>query len=247
VNQVQQKRIIGFKLYSLMLVLQLSLVILAMLYCKKYIVCAGFSVALSSAIIPASQYILQIISELYGFDHGRQQVWLSTIVRMLLLIVVFLGVIYSNLNPSNDGPNNYFEVIGSWQDFIVISLSLLLLVIIEFLLVKYACKLKSYWHGKKLVLRLIMLQLVVELLFLMMSSLIVSCYYQYNLSLHLTLLLNNIIFSSVVSVLLMPFMISACNFIKYREGYAVYDINQDYKIFAFKINFEKMQFKQIQY
>lgn len=230
-----------------MLVLQLSLVILAMLYCKKYIVCAGFSVALSSAIIPASQYILQIISELYGFDHGRQQVWLSTIVRVLLSIIICLGFIYSNLNSSNDGPNNYFEVIGSWQDLIVISLSLLSLVIIEFLLVKYACKLKSYWQGKKLVLRLIMLQLIVELLFLMMSSVIVSCYYHYNLSLHLTLLINNSIFSLVVSVFLLPFIISACNFIKYREGYALYDINQDYKIFTFKINFEKMQFKRIKY
>lgn len=230
-----------------MLVLQLSLVILAVLYCKKYIVCTGVAVALSSAIIPISRYILQIISELYGFDHGRQQVWLSTILRLLLLIIVFFGMTFSNLNPTNDGNNNYFEVIGSWQDFIVTALSLLSLVIIDFLLIKYACKLKSYWHSKKLALRLIVLQLIAELLFLMMSSVIVSCYYQYNLSLHLTLLLNNSIFSSIGSILLLPFIISASNFIKYREGYAVYDINQDYKIFAFKINFEKMQFKQIKY
>jgi hypothetical protein len=231
------KIVLGFKLYYLLLGLTITICFLDILFFKRYFVLFGIIVSLQAFFLPIIFYLQLLVSELYGYEYSRNQYWLS----IFSILLVFMALVMLNIGILSCDINYYIGcMFVSFRDISFTLLNLIVFTMLNFLIVRYNSKIKLYLDGKYFEYRMLGFNLSCQYLYAIFILGLDFMLYGYNFVTHALLVIISLAISTVVTFILLPVVRTAFVVVKDVEGYHVFDLNQEYKIFKIKIDFNKL-------
>jgi len=234
---VNSKIVLGFKLYYLFLGLMVTICFLDILFFKRYFVLFGLIVSLQAFLLPIIFYLQLLVSELYGYEYSRNQYWLS-ISSMLLAFIILVLLNISIL--SCDISSTIGCMFISVRDVSFTLSSLTVFAMLNFLIVRYNSKIKLYLNGKYFEYRMLGFNLGCQYLYAIFVLGLNFILYGYNFVTHALLVGVSLIISTILTFILLPIVRATFIVVRDIEGCHVLDLNQEYKIFKIKIDFNKL-------
>jgi hypothetical protein len=217
----------GFKYYSICLTSALLMSFLCFLI--NCLIDNSFFV--SNLAFAIQILIIIMISEVYGFQYGRQALWIITLSQLLIYAV---SAVTSDLDNSTIMP---VEVSNFYSNIINISLSLISLPnLFEFIAIFYGMQMlsisKKYFAGKMPILRIMFSAIFVNIIFSVMMFLF-YIYLHYNLKTAFEMVAINFCKYIFLFFLLSGiFSYIAKKLINMEEIY-IYDRKEKYRVFGF--------------
>lgn len=232
-----------FICYPILLTVLITVQLICFIFARRQIDFFNYPVNVSGMIFPLNLYLIEIIGECYGYEYSRQTVWLNVIAHILfiLAVVIISGFQYPDFMHS-DLTFSYQKLIDiSW---IVALGSLLGTFFGDLFSARYIPNLKVILHGKFIFLRLLLCQIVSEII-VTSSYLISFLTNNYTFAETIHLIYYTVIIKSIIAILLYPLARAVISIIKQIEKIEAFDFKQDYKTLAFIINQDKIALKGI--
>lgn len=227
-----------FTIYPLLLTLLITSQIICFIFARRQVDIFSYPVNVSGIIFPIDLYLIEIIGECYSFEHSRQAVWLNTLTHILFIIptIIISSLPYSSFM-HEDIAFSYQHLIDiSW---IVAAGSLLGTFFGDMFSARYIPKLKIILKSKFIFLRLILCQMISEII-VTSSYLISFLTNNYTLNQTISLIIHTVVIKSIIALLLYPIAKTIINLVKRAEKIEGFDFKQDYKTLAFIINQDKI-------
>jgi len=147
---------------SIMAVLQVSTI----LYSRYFIDIFSMKVSLGPLLFtPAILYIFQIVSEVYGWQYGRQIVWINLIINLLFTVISLIAREIPISSFTHEGLRvAYINLMGTvWLTSLGMGI---VIFIADYISSVFTAQSKYYFKGAKIFIRLILVHLITEVLLL---------------------------------------------------------------------------------
>lgn len=128
----------------------------------------------------------------------------------------------------------------SFRDIFFTLLNLAVFAMLSLVIVRYNSRVKLSLNGKYFEYRMLGFNLGCQYLYAIFILGLNFMLYGYNFVTHALLGIISLAISTVVTFILLPVVRAAFVVVKDIEGYHVFDLNQEYKIFKIKIDFNKL-------
>lgn len=187
----------SFKAYPIIIAVLSSLQIMSIIYGRKFVLFCGLNVALSSIFfVPLVLYTLQIITECYGWQYGRQAVWGNFIFTGISTLFFFvIRFISSNSFTHPDLLFSYAHLIDTiWVSALLNCILIFTANYVSSVLMNYAKYItKGYW----LMLRMIIVHFTAEII-LSTGTLIALPYNGYTLHDTVNIIMETLIARAII-------------------------------------------------
>lgn len=225
----------SYKYLSTLSIMFIFILIVAAITSSKLAEIGGIIIPAGLLWYQPSYLISDTITEVYGYKKMRKLIWLSALCYLLLFIMLKISVIL----PSSDNWNNQIQYSNTLNSISKISLSgLISFTVSEFLNSYVLAKLKLYYKGRFLILRLLVSTLIDTFSDCFLFTLI-----SYSSTLHQADLLKVFAVGYSVRVIydifLFPITYALINHIKDREQCNIFDINTDFTPFSLDTDYLK--------
>lgn len=226
----------AFKAYpfivAVMAVLQLSSII----YSRYFIdFLFGFKITLGPLIFtPTILYIFQIVSECYGWQYARQIVWCNVCVNLLFTVITgSVRYIPLSLFTHADLRESYIHLLNTmWVTGLI---STVAIFVADYFSTVFMSQSKSYFKGRGLLLRLLIVHCGTELI-LLSTALIQMPYNGYTMAEAYRSMYQMFIARSISATCLAPFVMFVIWMIQNRiERVVSFDSRRSWNIFKFGI------------
>lgn len=147
---------------AIMAVLQVSTI----LYSRYFIDIFNMKVSLGPLLFtPAILYIFQIVSEVYGWQYGRQIVWINLIINLLFTLISLVAREIPISSFTHEGLRvAYINLMGTvWLTSAGVGI---VIFVADYLSSVFTAQSKYYFKSAKVFIRLIIVHLITELLLL---------------------------------------------------------------------------------
>jgi hypothetical protein len=221
--------------YPYMIAIMAVLQVLTVIYGNRDFVFLGFDASAGWLfLMPIMLYTFQIVSECYGWQYSRQMIWLNVIVNALFTTIILAfrfipnstGIVHSNLQ------NAYIILMN--PKYVAGTMMMVAVFAADFVTSALMCWSRLHWHGKNVILRMVILHVVSETI-IISTGFIVDPFRGYSIQDTWGFAKDSFLACSIIMLGLLPFVRYAIWYIQHRvEGVVVFDYKIDFRVFKFK-------------
>ena len=189
-------------------------------------------------VFPLCYIFGDILTEVYGFKRSRQVIWLGFFgLFFLMCTTLLLKYLPGETSWVEAGGQNSFNMIlfGLYSGGLIIS-SLSAYLLGEFVNSILLSKLKIIFKGKKMGLRFILSTIFGQLVDNIVFFLLATILQVFSWNLFITLFLTNYFFKIGVEIIALPLSLKVTKCLKKAEDLDVYDNDESYNPFKFSLD-----------
>lgn len=229
------------KYYPLLLMIIVTVQVLCFILVKLHITIFGISTTTSGLLFPIDIYLFEIIGYCYGYEYSRQAVWLNSSSHCLFFVVLQLCNYLPYSSTMQSEYINAYHIIFRNSYWIIIG-SFIGNFIGDYFSAYIVPKFKLIFNGNFTRSLIFVTHIIAEFLTISISYTIMNLSSRMSLIEVFNLVLGTMLFKTILAFLLLPFAKMLINFIKSSEGVEAYDFNQNYKLFKFSPDLNKVKF-----
>lgn len=233
---IQTKSVKAFKAYPFIIAVMAVLQVSTILYSRYFIDIFGMKVAVGPLIFtPALLYMFQIVSECYGWQYGRQVVWINLCINTIFTLITFtVRFIPISLFTHEGLRIAYQNLMGTvWLTSLGVGL---VIFVADYLSSVFTAQGRYYFKGTMIFIRLIIVHLITEAL-LLSWALLQMPYNGYTMTQAYQSMIDTFavrLFSSAILGLVAVFVIWVIQ--HYIEKVVCFDLQPDWNVFDWQIN-----------
>lgn len=229
-----------FKYYPILLVLVVTIQMACFFLSKRQIYIFGITINGSGILFPFDIYLFEIIGYCYGYEHSRQAVWINIFVHFGFFIITY---IIKNLPYPPTMHKNYiiaYKTIFEFSNYMILG-SLVGEISGDFfsaILVPFS---KVKFNGKFAGLLIFSTHEISAFLVASLAYLITYIPDGYSILEISHLIFGTMVIKTLIALIMLPFIKILINLIKSSENLEVFDNNQNYSLFRFNPDFNKLK------
>lgn len=227
-NIINPIEISSYKVYPILIAVMASLQMLSIIYGRKFIMFLGLNVAINSVLfVPSILYLFQIVTEVCGWQYGRQIVWCNFIFNSIVTLFLF-GIRYvkSSSITHLDIEYSYSHFVNTLWVSAALNWGLIFTVdYISSVLMNY---MKNKFKGYFLLYRMLAIHILAELI-LSVGSFIALPYNGYSINETLHVVFNTVIARAIACTIIAPMAVLIIKFIQsHLEKIIVFDSGDNF-------------------
>lgn len=233
---IQTRSVKAFKAYPFIIAVMAVLQVSGILYSRYWIDIHNSHLPLGTLLCtPLILYIFQIVSECYGWQYGRQIMWINLIINLLFTLITFTVSFIPISNFTHIGLSTAYNSLMNtvWLSALM---SAIAIFFAEYFATILMVKSRLYFHGNLVFLRVILIQCITEMV-LLSTSFIIMPYNGYSLPELYHAMLQTFISRTVYATALAPISVFMIWVIQhYIEKVVCFDVNPDWNVFDWQIH-----------
>lgn len=229
-----------FKYYPILLAIIVAVQLMCFILVKRQINIYGLTTTASGLLFPLDIYLFEIIGYSYGYEYARQSVWVNSMSHIIFFSIIQL----CNILPFDSNMNH--EYFTAYQTLFKYSYWIIIGSFIgnfcgDYFSAFLVPKSKVFFNTKFNKTLIFVIHIISEFITISVSYTIINIPDNYTISQIAKLVGGTMVFKIIIALAMLPFAKRLINFIRKVEQVDVYDYNQDYKIFKFNPDLDKLR------
>ncbi len=230
----------AFKYYPILLSIIVAVQLMCFILVKRQINIFGLTTTASGLLFPLDIYLFEVIGYSYGYEYARQAVWVNGISHLIFFSIIQLCNILPFATTMNHDYIIAYQTLFKYSYWIVVG-SFIGNFCGDYFSAFLVPKSKVIFNTRYNKTFIFIIHIISEFITISISYTIINLPDDYTINQIAKLVGGTMIFKIIIALIMLPFAKRLINFIRNAEGVDIYDQNQNYKLFKFNPDFNKIK------
>jgi uncharacterized PurR-regulated membrane protein YhhQ (DUF165 family) len=229
-----------FKYYPILLTIIVAVQMMCFFLSKRQIEFFGLAVNGSGILFPLDIYLFEVIGYCYGYEYSRQAVWVNILTHVgffALMGIIRILPYASGMHPEYV---TAYKTIFQFSHWMIIG-SIIGEMAGDFFSAVIVPKSKVKFQGKHVTILILIVHLISSFLTVAISYIIINIPDGYTIYQILNLVTGTMIVKTIIAIIMLPVGRKLIDIIRVAEGVEIFDSKQNYSLFKFNPDFEKLK------